>query len=127
MRSALFPIPVQVIIEFAYYLMLNQRQIKDRRPLFENIFGYVIVHFDFKARIYFKCSQHAIYSICHMYFIFYSNYSNTRNVLRDIKIITRPKEFYRPWTVPLVLKFLDQPLIIYGSITSYFNLCKLSM
>ena len=46
-----------------------------------------------------------------MYFILYSNYKSLGYVLRGIKTVPRPQEFYRADTATAILKFLELSLI----------------
>ena len=52
------------------------------------------------------CRDHTMFTICTKSFTL-----TTEHIEGDIKTNLRPQEFYCPETVPLVLKFLDPPML----------------
>ena len=76
--------------------------------------GVYLVNFDCIKHIYFKCNQHAMFTICILFTL-------TVNMWRGIKTIFRHQKLYRAETAPPVLKFLDPPLL---TIINFLHLSK---
>ena len=67
-----------------------------RAPLFENIFGFVFVNFDCITRIlYFNGSKDEMCTCILFPTLTKKAYTKVKGVLRGIKTVPRPQEFYR--------------------------------